>query len=144
MIEVGIGIAGFGIVGGGVLSILRSHAREIEARLGARIVVRKVAVRDPEKERMIDVARPPLTARYQDLVADPSVQVVVELVGGTRVEFPADDAVAPLPEALEEIPRQQALGFTTFVVKPSIFIDRRDAHAAFCREVIQRVAALTS
>ncbi len=83
MREVGIGIAGFGTVGGGVLSILRSHAREIEARLGARIVVRKVAVRDPEKERMVDLARSLLTTRYQDLVDDPSVQVVVELVGGT-------------------------------------------------------------
>jgi homoserine dehydrogenase len=83
MREVGIGIAGFGTVGGGVLSILRSHAREIEARLGGRIVVRKVAVRDPEKERMVDVDRALLTTRFQDLVEDPSVQVVVELLGGT-------------------------------------------------------------
>lgn len=67
-----------------------------------------------------------------------------EMVGGTRVAFPSDDSVAPLPEALEEIPRQQALGFTTFAIKPSIFIDRREDHAAFCREVIDRVAALTS
>ena len=66
-----------------------------------------------------------------------------ELVGGTRVAFPSDDAVAPLPEALEEIPRQQALGFTTFAIKPSIFIDRREDHAAFCREVVARVDALT-
>ncbi len=83
MREVGIGIAGFGTVGGGVLSILRSHAREIEARLGARIVVRKVAVRDPEKERMVDLDRSLLPTRYLDLVDDPAVQVVVELVGGT-------------------------------------------------------------
>jgi homoserine dehydrogenase len=83
MREVGIGIAGFGTVGGGVLSILSSHAREIEARLGARIVVRRVAVRDPEKERMVDLDRSLLTVRYQDLVEDPSIQVVVELVGGT-------------------------------------------------------------
>jgi probable F420-dependent oxidoreductase len=66
-----------------------------------------------------------------------------ELVGGTRVAFPSDHAVAPLPEALEEIPRQQALGFTTFAIKPSIFIDRREDHAAFCREVVARVDALT-
>ena len=68
----------------------------------------------------------------------------LELVGGTRVDFPDDHSVAPLAEALEEIPRQQALGFTTFVVKPSIFVDRRDEHPAFCREVMARVAALTS
>jgi homoserine dehydrogenase len=83
MREVGIGIAGFGTVGGGVLSILRRHARDIEARLGARIVVRRVAVRDPGKERMIDVDPGLLTTRYQDLLDDPQVAVVVELVGGT-------------------------------------------------------------
>lgn len=66
-----------------------------------------------------------------------------ELVGGTRVAFPSDDSVAPLPEALEEIPRQRALGFTTFAIKPSIFIDDRADHAAFCREVVDRVARLT-
>jgi alkanesulfonate monooxygenase SsuD/methylene tetrahydromethanopterin reductase-like flavin-dependent oxidoreductase (luciferase family) len=68
----------------------------------------------------------------------------LELVGGTRVRFPSDDSVAPLAEALEEVPRQQALGFTTFCIKPSIFIDDRAEHADFCREVIARVTALTS
>jgi homoserine dehydrogenase len=81
--EVGIGIAGFGTVGGGVLSILRRHAGDIEARLGARIVVRRVAVRDPSKERMVDVDPGLLTTRYQDLLEDPQVAVVVELLGGT-------------------------------------------------------------
>jgi probable F420-dependent oxidoreductase len=66
-----------------------------------------------------------------------------ELVGGTRVEFPSDNSVAPLPQALEEIPRQLDLGFTTFCIKPSIFIDEREQHSAFCREVMQRVGALT-
>ena len=65
-----------------------------------------------------------------------------ELVGGTRVAFPSDTSVAPLAEALEEIPRQQELGFTTFAIKPSIFIDERDRHADFCREVMSRVEAL--
>jgi alkanesulfonate monooxygenase SsuD/methylene tetrahydromethanopterin reductase-like flavin-dependent oxidoreductase (luciferase family) len=68
----------------------------------------------------------------------------LELVGGTRVDFPSDHDVAPLPEALEEIPRQIELGFTTFCIKPSIFIDDRKDHVKFCREVMQRVAALTS
>ena len=62
-----------------------------------------------------------------------------ELVGGTRVEFPDAHSVAPLEPALEEIPRQQALGYTTFCIKPSIFIDERDQHARFCADVMQRV-----
>jgi probable F420-dependent oxidoreductase len=68
----------------------------------------------------------------------------LELVGGTRVEFPDADSVAPLPEALAEIPRQMEFGFTTFCIKPSIFIDDRADHARFCRDVIDRVDALTS
>ena len=67
-----------------------------------------------------------------------------ELVGGTRAAFPDEDSVASLPEALGEIPRQQELGFTTFVIKPSIFIDDRADHARFCREVVTRVDALAA
>ncbi len=87
MREVGIGIAGFGTVGGGVLSILRKHAADIEARLGARIVVRKVALRDPEKNRPLDVDRSIVTTRLADLVEDPQIAVVVELIGGVSQAF---------------------------------------------------------
>lgn len=67
-----------------------------------------------------------------------------EMIGGTRVEFPSDDSVARLEEALAEIPPQMDLGFTTFCIKPSIFIDDRTQHAAFCHEVIERVRSMTS
>ena len=87
MREVGIGVAGFGTVGGGVLSILRRHQREIEARLGARIVVRKVALRDLEKERAVDVDQAVLTTRIQDILDDPRIEVVVELIGGVDQAF---------------------------------------------------------
>jgi homoserine dehydrogenase len=87
MREVGIGIAGFGVVGGGVLSILRRHVGDIEARLGARIVVRKVLVRDPAKERGADVERALLTTRTGDLLDDPQISVVVELMGGVDQAF---------------------------------------------------------
>jgi len=68
----------------------------------------------------------------------------IEMVGGTRVEFPDAHSVAPLPEALEGIPAQLEMGFSTFCIKPSIFIDERDKHAEFCREVVRRVDELTS
>ncbi len=87
MREVGIGIAGFGTVGGGALSILRTHAADIEARLGARIVVRRIALRDAVKERPVDVERALLTTRVEDLLADPQISVVVELIGGVDRAF---------------------------------------------------------
>ncbi len=95
MREVGIGIAGFGVVGGGVLSILRRHAGDIEARLGARIVVRRIGVREIEKARAVDVDRALVTTRLEDLVEDPEIAVVVELIGGV------DQAFELVREALE-------------------------------------------
>ncbi len=87
MREVGIGVAGLGTVGGGVLSILERHQPEIEARLGARIVVRKVVLRNPEKSRAVEVEKGIVTTRLQDLLDDPDVAVVVELIGGTGEAF---------------------------------------------------------
>jgi len=87
MREVGIGIAGFGTVGGGVLSILQAHAREIEARLGARITVRKVVFRDPEKARAVEIAPGVLGTRLEELLDDPGIEVVVELIGGVEEAY---------------------------------------------------------
>jgi len=82
MREVGIGIAGFGTVGGGVLSILERHAKDIEARLGARIAVKRVVLRDQVKTRPVEVPAHLLSTRLEDLLEDPAIEVVVELIGG--------------------------------------------------------------
>ena len=87
MREVGIGIAGFGTVGGGVLSILKRHAHDIEARLGARIVVKKVVLRDAGKARPVEVPAGLLSTRLEDLLEDPAIEVVVELIGGVDQAF---------------------------------------------------------
>ncbi len=67
----------------------------------------------------------------------------IEMVGGTRVEFPDATSTASLATALEGIPEQMEMGFTTFCIKPSIFIDDRAAHAAFCREVVDRLSQMS-
>jgi probable F420-dependent oxidoreductase len=67
----------------------------------------------------------------------------LELVGGTRGRFPDADSVADLDEALATIPPQVERGFTSICVKPSQFLDDASRHAAWCREVVAKVAALT-
>ena len=64
----------------------------------------------------------------------------IEMVGGTRVEFPDATSTASLARALEGIPEQMSMGFTTFCIKPSIFIDDRADHARFCGAVVDRVS----
>ena len=67
----------------------------------------------------------------------------IEMVGGTRVEFPDATSTASLVTALDGIPEQMEMGFTTFCIKPSIFIDDRAAHAAFCSEVVDRLSQMS-
>jgi homoserine dehydrogenase len=84
MREIGIGLLGLGNVGSGVVRILQSHAREIEARLGARLVVRRAAVRDRARPREALIDRQLLTTDVDEVISDPSVSVVVELIGGVE------------------------------------------------------------
>jgi probable F420-dependent oxidoreductase len=65
----------------------------------------------------------------------------LEMVGGTRGHFPDATSVADLGRALASIPEQIAAGFTTICIKPSQFIDDPSQVGAFCREVVDRVAA---
>jgi probable F420-dependent oxidoreductase len=66
----------------------------------------------------------------------------LELVGGTRGRFPDPSSPASLEEALAQIPGQVERGFTTICIKPSQFLDERGRFAAWCREVVERVASL--
>ncbi len=63
----------------------------------------------------------------------------LEIVGGTRVDFPNAHSVASLDKALANIPIHMEMGLTTFAIKPSIFIDDIDEHAEFCKSVIEKV-----
>jgi homoserine dehydrogenase len=87
MREIGIGIAGWGTVGGGVLGILRAHAPQIEERLGARIVVRRIVARDLAKPRAGEAPGATVTSRLEDLLEDRGIDVVVELIGGTTAAY---------------------------------------------------------
>lgn len=79
---IGIGLAGFGTVGGGVYKNLLANGPLMEERLGAGFEVRRIAVRDISKAR--DVAAPAelFTTDTAALLSDPSIDVVVELMGG--------------------------------------------------------------
>jgi homoserine dehydrogenase len=79
-----IGVAGLGTVGGGVVTMLRQNADIIAARAGRPIAVTAVSARDRSRDRGI-----PLSGlRWYDdavaLAADPNVDVVVEVIGGSE------------------------------------------------------------
>ena len=80
--RIGIGLAGFGTVGAGVYKNLLRNAALLEQRIGVQFEVRKIAVRDLKKARDVQAPAEIFTASPDDLLADPSIDVVVELMGG--------------------------------------------------------------
>jgi len=83
--EIGMGLAGFGTVGAGVYKNLARNGALLEQRLGVRFAVRRIAVRDLQKKRDIPAPTALFTNRLEDLLADPKIQVVVELMGGIEI-----------------------------------------------------------
>ena len=82
MESIKVGLLGLGVVGGGTWKVLARNAREIARRAGRNIEVTRVAVRDVSKARKLlgpDVA---VGADPFEVVRDPSIDIVVELIGG--------------------------------------------------------------
>lgn len=82
MKAVNVGLLGLGTVGGGTLAVLHRNADEISRRAGREIRVAAAAVRDPAKRRSVDTGGLRLTTEPLDIVDDPGVDIVVELIGG--------------------------------------------------------------
>ncbi|MCE3036235.1 homoserine dehydrogenase [Helicobacter sp. faydin-H20] len=79
MREIGVGIIGVGVVGSSVVKILRENEEIISARIGAKLVVKRGVVKNISKARDVVL---PLDTDEDALINDPSVQIVVELMGG--------------------------------------------------------------
>ncbi|MDB6117784.1 MAG: homoserine dehydrogenase, partial [Verrucomicrobiaceae bacterium] len=82
-----IGLAGLGNVGAGVYKNLQKNASLIEQRTGASLSVGKVVVRNIAKARDVEVPAELLTTDWRELISDPSLAIIVELIGGTGEAF---------------------------------------------------------
>ena len=82
MAQINVGIIGFGTVGAGAVELLLKNAETIAARVGAPVVIRKIADLDIESDRGVAVEPGLLTTDAMDVIDDPAIDMVVELVGG--------------------------------------------------------------
>jgi homoserine dehydrogenase len=81
---------GLGTVGSGAYRILQDNAETIGLKVGRPVRVTKVAVRNVDKPRPVDIPRGMLTSDPSEIVDDPDIQIVCELIGGMH---PAKDLV---------------------------------------------------
>ena len=82
MRQIKVGLIGFGTVGAGVVKILQNNSRLIEKRLGAKIVLKKIADVDLERDRGVKLRTGVLTPRVEEVIEDPEIDIVMELIGG--------------------------------------------------------------
>jgi homoserine dehydrogenase len=80
--SISIGLLGAGNVGAGVLRILDENRDAIESRLSASVTVARVLVRDRSRSREVEIPEALLTTDPEDVLGDPDVRVVAELIGG--------------------------------------------------------------
>src|SRR5512146_2283182 len=82
MREIKVGLLGFGTIGTGVVKLLAGNALLIEEKLGARLVLKKIADLDITTDRGVPVAAGMLTDKADEVLTDPEIAVVIELIGG--------------------------------------------------------------
>lgn len=85
MQQVNLGMIGGGTVGSGVFHALQRNGDLMTARLGVKLAFRKIAVKAIDEPRPYPITRSLLTTDWQEVVNDPAIQIVIELVGGTGI-----------------------------------------------------------
>jgi homoserine dehydrogenase len=80
--RIGIGLMGLGVVGSGVAQILAERAELYGRRIGCSLELRRVLVRAPLKARGFCPEPELITTDASDLLEDPQIQVVIEVMGG--------------------------------------------------------------
>ncbi len=80
--EIQIALLGLGTVGGGVYKVIKKQEEEMERKLGAKVVISKILVRNIEKASSKVDDPSVLTTSWEEIVEDPMIQIVVEVIGG--------------------------------------------------------------
>ena len=85
MKSINVGLLGIGTVGSGTWEVLARNQEEITRRAGRGIVISKVADKDLERARKITGGKAAVTADANEVVTDPQIDSVIELIGGYTV-----------------------------------------------------------
>jgi homoserine dehydrogenase len=82
MKEIKLGLVGFGTIGTGVVKLLQQNRQLLEDKLGARLTLKKIADLDITTDRKVTLPPGILTANAHEVLEDPEIAIVIELIGG--------------------------------------------------------------
>ncbi|MEW6621026.1 MAG: homoserine dehydrogenase [bacterium] len=80
--QIHIGLLGFGTVGSGVIKILQEKAELFEEQLGLKLILKKIVDKDITTKRDVEVNPSILSTNLEDILKDPEIDIVIELIGG--------------------------------------------------------------
>ena len=85
-----VGILGLGVIGSELVSQLLKNRSRIEKETGISVEIEKIYVRTFNKARSIDTTNLPLTTNVQEIISNPSIDIVCECMGGNGFELTRD------------------------------------------------------
>ena len=85
MKPVKVGVLGLGTVGGGTVNVLKRNAQEISRRAGKEIIITRASARDLTRERLCDTKELILSTDPYEIINDPEIEIILELIGGTSL-----------------------------------------------------------
>ncbi len=85
MKPVKVGVLGLGTVGGGTVNVLKRNAAEIARRAGREIIITRASAKDLSKARLCDTQGIHITDNPLDIINDPDIDIVLELIGGAGI-----------------------------------------------------------
>jgi len=85
MRTVNVGLIGLGTVGSGVAEIFTRHGADFRRRAGVDVTITRFADRDSARAEALGIPADRFTTDAADIIADPEIDVVIELIGGTGV-----------------------------------------------------------
>ena len=75
-------LLGFGTVGTGVYKVLKNQEKEMSAKIGCKVEIKKILVRNIEKAAAKIEDASLLTSQWDEIINDPEIEIVIELMGG--------------------------------------------------------------
>ncbi|MFS1517413.1 homoserine dehydrogenase [Bacillus sp. SCS-151] len=80
--SISVGLLGLGTVGSGVVKIIENHQDRLMHQVGCPVKIKKIVVKDVNKDRDVKIDASVLTTNVDDVINDPDIDVIIEVMGG--------------------------------------------------------------
>ncbi|MBM3149235.1 MAG: hypothetical protein FJZ88_04290, partial [Chloroflexi bacterium] len=85
--SIGIGLTGLGVIGSGTAKVLLGKPESLARSTGSQLELKRIVEIDTTKHGAMNMPRNLFTTKFSDLLNDPDIDIVIELIGGEHPAF---------------------------------------------------------